>query len=143
MFWGLGDGGGGGIAGRVCWGRGGTATHTDILLDALNSNPSLDASDLLNSLITDDENISQFFQTHIDSSYTDTNLFIETFRNNSEPILLSLIIQSLNSKYDQLKILISRFTDANLPIDLIILQETLGLKFPALLTILGFQNIVF
>jgi hypothetical protein len=133
---------GGGVAGWAYRGRGGISTHTDTLLGALNENPVLDASNLLNSLITDDENISQFFQTHIDSAYTDTNLFIETFRNTSEPLFLSLNIQSLNSKYEQLKLLISRFLDANLPIHMIILQETWGLKFPHLLNIPGFQNII-
>jgi hypothetical protein len=73
-------------------GRGGAGTHTNNLLGVLNADQSLDASLSLNSLITEDENISQFFQTQIHSIFSDTDLFIDTFRNTSEPLIISLNI---------------------------------------------------
>ncbi len=135
--------GGEGLADWAYRGRGGTGTHTNNLLGVLNADQSLDASLLLNSLITEDENISQFFQTQINSIYSDADIFIDTFRNTSEPLIISLNVQSLSSKYNQLKIFINRLLDANLPIDMIVLQETWGLKYPLQLNLPGFQNIVF
>jgi hypothetical protein len=117
--------------------------HTDVLLEDLNADRTLDAGYLLNSYISDDENISQFFQTHIQSEYFDADKFISKFKNSSLPILLSINIQSLNSKYDTLKSFVSRLLDSETPIDLIILQETWELRFPSHFTIPGFQNIVF
>jgi hypothetical protein len=109
-------GAGGGAAGMGAgWGGGegwanlgrGAGMHTDRdQLSSLNSDMSLDASVLLNSHISDNENISQFFQMHIQSSYHDLNSFISAYRNSSQPLMLSLNIQSLSSKYEHLKIFI-------------------------------------
>jgi exonuclease III len=101
-----------------------------------------DATTLLNSYITDDENISQFFQTHISSSYFDTDSFIAKFKNTSDPVMISINIQSINSKYESLKSFVRTVQDSDIPLDLIILQETWEIKFPSQLTIPGFQNIV-
>ena len=104
---------------------------------------NLDASNNLNSYILDDENVSQFFHTHIKSTYFDTDSFVDTFKNSTEPLILSVNIQSLNSKYFALKSYIKSLTEANLPIDLIILQETWDIKKTSQLAIPGFQNIVY
>jgi hypothetical protein len=119
-----------------------TSSNT-ILLNNLNADISLDASHLLNSYIADDENISQFFQSHIHSTYLDSDSFIAKFKNSSHPIVLSINIQSLNSKYEPLKIFIQSLLYSEIPVDLIILQETWELKFPSQLTIPGFQNIIY
>jgi hexokinase len=109
----------------------------------LNADRSLDASTLLNNYISEDENISQFFHTHINSTYLDPDAFIAKFKLTSEPILLSINIQSLNSKYEALKSFVRTVLDSEIPIDLIMLQETWEIKFPTQLTIPGFQNIIF
>jgi hypothetical protein len=101
-------GGGGRGAGWANLGRG-AAAHTNNMHGVLNTDANLDASDLLNGLLTEDENVSQFFLMHIKSSYHDTDTFIQTHRNTFNPIFLSINIQSLNSKYESLKILIHRF----------------------------------
>ncbi len=93
--------------------------HTDsTLLDDLNNDPSYDASNLLNSYLADDENVSQFFQTNISSSYHDAKTFSDTFRNTTDLIILSLNIQSLNSKYGALNLFIGQMQDFDIPIDL-------------------------
>ena len=67
--------------------------HTDsTLLDDLNRDPTYDASNLLNSYLSDDENVSQFFQTNISSSYHYCKTFTDAFRNTTDPIILSLNI---------------------------------------------------
>jgi hypothetical protein len=138
--WGWGGGGGESWANL---GRG-AVMHTDSdQLDSLNSDMTLDASVLLNSHISDDENISQFFQTHIQSSYVDLNSFISAYRHSSQPLMLSLNIQSLSSKYEHLKILIQNLTASHVPIDVILLQETWEIKYPLLFNIPGFQNITY
>jgi hypothetical protein len=76
---GCGGGGGGGCAGA--------SIRTNMLLGDLNTDQSLDASNLLNSNISDNENISHFFQTHLQSDYFDADSFIAKFKNNAEPIL--------------------------------------------------------
>jgi hypothetical protein len=125
-------------------GGGNIGMHTErTLLDDLNLDPSLDARDLLNNYLLDDENISQFFQTNINSAYHDIYSFINRFKHTTDPLILSLNVQSLNSKYTALKQLIQSMQDSGVPIDLIFLQETWEIKFPTQLTILGFQNIVY
>jgi hypothetical protein len=121
-----------------------TVMHIEsTILDGLNSDPVLDASSLLNSYILDDENISQFFQTRLNSSYFDVESFISKFKNSHDPIILSLNIQSLNSKYNGLKDLTLRLQQFSIPLDIIILQETWEIKFPTLLSIPGFQNVIY
>jgi hypothetical protein len=112
-------------------------------LNSLNSDNSLDASALLNSHISDDENISQFFQTHIQSTYHDLNSFILAYRHSSQPLILSINIQSLTSKYEHLKIFVQTLLTSHVPIDAILLQETWDIKYPHLLNMPGFQNIVY
>ena len=132
---GTGCGGGGGCAGA--------SIRTNMLLGELNTDQSLDASNLLNSYISDDENISHFFQTHLHSDYFDADSFIAKFKNTAEPILLSINIQSLNSKFNTLKSFVGNVLDSGTPIDLIILQETWELRFPSQLRIPGFQSLSF
>jgi hypothetical protein len=120
-----------------------TGLHNSLLLEELNADRTLDASNLLNSYIADDENISQFFQTHIHSDYFDADSFIAKFKNSVEPIMLSINIQSLNSKYNALSAFVRNVVDAGTPIDLIILQETWELRFPTHFIIPGFQGLAF
>ena len=93
----------------------GAGKHTNYgLLDDINSDLTLDACTLLNSYVDDDENVSQFFQTRIQSSYHDVTSFKDQFNRSSNPLILSLNIQSLNSKYESLKSLVSDLLNTNL-----------------------------
>jgi hypothetical protein len=118
--------------------------HTNnTVLDDLNLDQSLDAKIYLNEYILNDENVSQFFQTHITSSYSDMKTFFECYSKTTDPLLLSINIQSLNSKFDSLKAFVCAAQDAEIPLDLIILQETWEIKFPDKLMLPGFQRIVY
>jgi len=59
------------------------------------------------------------------------------------PIILSLNIQSLQSKHADLKIFLADLLSCEVCIDLIIMQEIWNVNFPELLTLPGFQNLVF
>jgi len=113
------------------------------LLDSLNSDPLLDATTSLNNLIHDDEVIGQFFSKQVDSKYFDLNSFRDTFSKSKLPIILSLNIQSLQSKHADLKLFMSDLLSSEICIDLIIMQEIWSIKFPELLQLPGFQNLVF
>jgi hypothetical protein len=112
------------------------------LLGDINSDLTLDANSLLNSYVYDDENVRQFFQTHVESSYHDVISFKNVFSRSGNPLILSLNIRSLNSKYESLKSLVSDLIDAHVPLDLIIIQETWEVKYPSLVSLPGFQQIV-
>jgi hypothetical protein len=120
----------------------GLHTNTAALID-LNSDPLLDAKQYLNSYISDDDSIGQFFQTTINSTYHDTDSFIHTFSNTQDSIHLSLNIQSLNSKYESLKSFVSRLQNSGIYPDTIILQETWDIKYPTQLMLPGYQNIIY
>jgi hypothetical protein len=59
------------------------------------------------------------------------------------PIYLSVNIQSLNSKFDQLKEQILDLQNLNLKVDVIAIQETWEIKYPDTLTIPGFQEFIY
>ena len=103
---------------------------------------SLCATDLLNSFHKDDENISQFFCTDVKSTYSDFETFINKFEKNTSPLLLSINIQSLNSKFNDLKLLTNDLISKNVQVDLIIIQETWDIKHVDLLLLPGFQKII-
>jgi chromosome segregation ATPase len=67
-----------------------------------------------------------------DMNLKNNALDYSSFRSN--PLIISLDIQSLSSKFSHLKILIDRLPNANL----LILQETWGLKYPSQLNLPGF-----
>jgi hypothetical protein len=71
-------------------------------LSNLNNNNTLDAAEYLNSYIRDDDNISQFFETIIKSEYYDNEALINSCSNTNRPLILSINIQSLMSKYNEL-----------------------------------------
>ena len=62
---------------------------------------------MLNSLIQDDDNVSQFFNTNLSSKYADVVSFKTSFHKSDSPLILSVSIQSLNSKFTDLKNLVT------------------------------------
>ena len=100
----------------------------------------MDATDLLNNFFQEDENIQQFFNTNLSSTYFDPKSFNGAFNGNKDPLFISLNIQSLNSKYNELKILLNELNSCN--IDLIVMQETWAVPFPNLVDLPGFQTVV-
>ena len=110
------------------------------LIGTLNLKPEYDSSLLLNNHLNEEND--NFLNITLGSSYFDSLSFIKKFENTKKPIYLSLNVQSLMSKHEALKNLILELTNANIPIDLIALQETWSIKYPELVHIPGYQNIV-
>ncbi len=115
----------------------------DALVDSLNSSPTYDHSILLNSTLHDNDDAHIFTHINISSKYYDNNSLIETFSNTNTPLILSLNIQSLPSKYNALLDLITNLTNNNIRIDIIALQETWNIPYPDLLAIPGFHPLIF
>ena len=114
-----------------------------MLLDNLNNDPSLNASTLLNNFIKDDEVISQFFNTDLSSKFYDVYSLKSDFQSSTNPLILSVNIQSLNSKFNELKIFINDLLKSNVPIDLIVLQETWNITYANMLELPGFQPLLY
>ena len=64
-------------------------------------------------------------------------------RAGSEEVFLNLNVQSLMSKFDKLKSFVLNLTNNGVTIDLIAMQETWCIKNPKLLTLPGFQPLIF
>ncbi len=61
------------------------------------------------------------------------------FKNTNLPLLLSLNVQCLQSKFDSFKNFILNLLNNNVPIDVIALQEVWKINLPEQLTIPGFH----
>jgi len=116
--------------------------NNDVLLDRLNNDPQLDATGILNNFLHEDENINHFFVTRLESKYFDSESFISTFAKKSKPIIISLNIQSLNSKFLELKCFIDNLVNSGIAIDMIILQETWQINFSDLLALPNYQPLI-
>jgi hypothetical protein len=64
-------------------------------------------------------------------------------KEGNAPIFLSINIQSLNSKYEELRQIILELEIKNIPIDIIAIQETWEIQMPDSLILPGFQTIVY
>ena len=122
---------------------GGRVPNHDLLLDNLNNDPSLDASNILNNFIQDDEIVSHFLNSNLSSKFYDISSLKTNFQKTLNPLLLSVNIQSLNSKFNDLKIFITELINANVPIDVIVMQETWNINYPHLLELPGFQPLIY
>ncbi len=112
-------------------------------IDALNNNLDLDFfpgynRDYVDPNINDDP----YFGTKCNSKFYDIqSLSSEEFIRNS-PIFLSINIQSLQSKYEQLLLEISDFSSSNINIDVIALQEVWDIRYTELFQIPGFKPLM-
>jgi hypothetical protein len=120
---------------------GGTVlSYDDVLLDALNRSAIYDASNLIQELINDGEGNNEYINFKTGSLYYDASSFISKFKNNNNPIILSLNIQSLQSKYNELKLFILELLTHNIKIDIIALQlptDRRRVKTPPVVSICG------
>jgi hypothetical protein len=84
-------------------------------------------------------NDDPYFGLNIQCKYHDIKSLSETVK---EPIFLSINIQSLQSKYDQLLEFIFNLSNANIIVDAIAVQEIWDIKYSDLVNIPGFRPIV-
>jgi hypothetical protein len=94
-------------------------------------------------LPTTDLETDPIINSNVISSLYDMHTFCDKFSNSKQPIILSLNIQSLNAKYNNLCDLINQLSTKNVTIDIIALQETWQIKYCNLVCILGYQQLCF
>jgi exonuclease III len=117
-----------------------TLTVNNMLLD-LNANPELDFLLSHNTYLSADENVNPYENLTITSQYHDTSSFLHSFSSNKSPIFLNINIQSLNSKFENLKQLILSFQTKNVLVPVIALQEIWQIPYPELVSIPGYKFI--
>ena len=122
------------------WSHGaGAAADGGGLLGKLNGDQSFDFADTLLSFFGNDPDSNPYFDDLKKHSYVDTN---ELFTNNiykSSPLMLSVNIQSLNSKFNALDSFIADLFKNNVDISLVALQEIWQIDHPDLFKINGFN----
>jgi len=109
----------------------------------LEKNAELDFRKQYNDLYLD-ENLFEdpYSNLLLDSKFYDLDT-IGSLSNPGNPLYLSLNIQSLNSKFDELQLFILELQQKGLNIEVIALQETWDIQYPDQLIIPGYQQIVF
>ena len=117
--------------------------NEDFQLGALNSRPELDNTTFLNQFIIDEENDFNIFNdTQINSLYFNIETFSTKCRSENKPVVISLNIQSLQSKLNELVTLLTSLSSKNIFIDVIALQEIWAVPYPEAVSIPGYHNII-
>ena len=115
----------------------------DIYLGDLNSKNDLDNNLFLNQFIIDDENDLNIFNgILLCSKYFNLKSFSAKCKSENKPVVISLNIQSLQSKFNDLVAFISNLNSKNIFIDVIALQEKWAVPYPEAVSIPGYQKIV-
>ena len=114
-------------------------------LSALNNAAHLDFRTAYNRMYLDvnDINNDPYSDLIIDSKFYDMLSLPSIVNDNASPILLSINIQSLMSKYDELRSFIIEMSCKKIQIDVIAVQEVWEVREPEILSIPGFQNFVY
>ena len=117
--------------------------NDDTQLGVLNIRPELNSSDFLNQFIIDEENDFNIFNDiHLSSIYYNIESFAVKCKSINKPIIISLNIQSLQSKFNELVSFIECLSNKNIFIDIIALQEIWAVPYPESLCIPGYHNII-
>ena len=91
------------------------------LLDELNSKNIYDSSDYINQFIIDDDSDFNIFSgLNMKSIYYDITSFTNKFKNSKNPVIVSLNVQSIMSKFDRLSNFIYELLSSNINIDVIV-----------------------
>jgi hypothetical protein len=109
----------------------------------LENNAELDFRNVYNEVFQD-ENLfdDPYANVTLDSKFYNLDT-IASICNVGNSLYLSLNIQSLNSKFEELKVFIIELHQKGLNIEVIALQETWEIHYPELLIFPGYQQIVF
>ncbi len=89
-----------------------------------------------------DDTIDPYSDLIIDSKYYDMYTLPSILNDSDSPIFLSINIQSLLSKYEELRFFITDMSRKKVSIDVIAIQEVWEIQQPELLPIPGFQTII-
>jgi hypothetical protein len=116
--------------------------NTGNSLADINSNPLFDLKSVANYLFehNDDEDWPNPYSfINIDSRFYDPPSFTNKFKNNNNPIFISLNVQSLMSKHSALMDFINGLLRDNIAICIIAVQEIWSIPYPDLVKIPGFK----
>jgi hypothetical protein len=113
--------------------------YQEPLLDELNQNPLYDNTNTLNNMLHSDDNTDTFTHINLNSAYFDTSSFINKFNNSNNPIFMSVNIQSIQSKFEELKSFVTNLQSHNVNIDVIVLQETWNVQYKDLVQLPGYH----
>jgi len=108
-------------------------------LNLLNNDMSLDFLHQYNQIYIDqDRETDPYMNRNLNCQFHNMSALSSIPNAEIMPIYLSVNIQSLNSKFEQLKEQILDLQNQNLKVDAIAIQETWEIKYPDTLTIPGF-----
>ena len=118
--------------------------QNNIDIVTLNSMADLDFFSLYNQLYRDlDINDDPYYGLNVSSGFHDPVTLSNMCSNYKSSVFLSLNIQSLMSKYEQLVLEIAELEQKNIVVDAIALQETWDIKYPELVVLDGFNPVIF
>jgi hypothetical protein len=112
------------------------------LLATLNANKFYDTSTMLNNFIHTDDDLNIFSHINLTSSYHNFSSLQTNYGPTTSPLLLSINIQSLQSKFSNLVQLIQEINTQGFKIDVIALQETWNVDHPEMYNIPGFHPLL-
>jgi hypothetical protein len=117
------------------------ADNNENVLLELNSNINLDLLSSLNRYFTTEDNINPYEITTINSKFHDPDSFALSYSNTTSPIFLNINIQSLPSKYENLKHTILSLANNNISVPVIAVQEIWQIPYPDSINIPGYKFI--
>jgi hypothetical protein len=110
-------------------------------LTVLNSREDLNFLSGYNRIYRDSEfNDDPYFGVNVSCEYYNVST-LSQFANG--PLFLSINIQSLMSKHEQLVEYIHELESANLSVDVIAVQEIWDVRYPELVNLPGFKPLIF
>jgi hypothetical protein len=109
------------------------------VLSDINANISLDLRTIANFLTNDDDWPNPYLHINLDSYFHDTESFVHKFKNQKNPLFLSINVQSLLSKHSSLSNFLTNLLENNVPISVVAIQEVWQLHFPELVNVPGFK----
>jgi hypothetical protein len=113
-------------------------------LSVFNNAPNLDFRTLYDRTYRDfDLDNDPYSNVEINSKYYDMYSIPDDTDNHNAPLFISINIQRLNSKYEELRNQIVELSSKNISVDVIAIQETWEICLPEALTIPGFQPILY
>ena len=108
----------------------------------LNKKLNYDGKNFMNQFIIDDDNeVNIFAGLSLESSYFDLDAFKLRCRSENNPIILSLNVQSLLSKLNELNIFLNELSSNDIHVNVIAIQETWAVPYPDSVVLPGFQKI--
>ena len=124
------------------------AVNAGLGIDEIDSNPNFN---FINKILLNDSNSDDdfLFSNNEFSPYSETNFNCSYINpdqvrnlNNSNLSVMSLNIQSLPAKFNDLTDLLAGFYQSKFNLDIICLQETWQISDPLLFSLPNFQNII-